>query len=418
MLKPGKMKEIADEMQKYRIDVIGLQEIRWQGQGRINKKEYTLLYSGPENRTGRYGTGFIISSNIRKSLLLFEPINERICKIRIKGKFRNMTFITAHAPTEDKTELEKEDFYECLDNVLNLCQKYDMVTILGDFNAKNGREDKMKGVVGGYSIHEKRSENGDILVQFAARNNFIIKSTCFPHKRIHLGTCKVPGTNIVNQIDHVLTKKRHSSSVIDVRACRGPNCDSDHYLVRAIIKQKLAKTKVTSKSTRKHWNVGKLNIQENLEKYQRGMERKLFEYQADKNINEKWNDLETIIKEIAEEEISERKKERNSDWCDAECMDAVRNKNKAREIMIARDTRGHRREYKRLRMVANKVWRKKKTEAMQKQLQEIEELNDQTSEGSQLVEGSLGKHLSGDCIAYSVSLTVVQSESGPSDTWE
>ncbi|XP_046407423.1 craniofacial development protein 2-like [Ischnura elegans] len=216
-----------------------------------------------------------------------------------------MTFITAHAPTEDKTELEKEEFYECLDDVLNLCQKYDMVTVLGDFNAKIGREDKMKGEVGGYSIHEKSSENGDILVQFAARNNFIIKSTCFPHKRIHLGTWKVPGTNIVNQIDHVLTKKRHSSSVIDVRACRGPNCDSDHYLVRAIIKQKLAKTKVTPKSTRKHWNVGKLNIQENLEKYQRGMERKLFEYQADKNINEKWNDLETFIKEITEEEIGE-----------------------------------------------------------------------------------------------------------------
>ncbi|KAG8222685.1 hypothetical protein J437_LFUL015882, partial [Ladona fulva] len=46
MLKPGRMKEMADEMQKYRIDVMGLQEIRWRGQRRIDKKEYTLLYSG------------------------------------------------------------------------------------------------------------------------------------------------------------------------------------------------------------------------------------------------------------------------------------------------------------------------------------------------------------------------------------
>ncbi|KAG8236652.1 hypothetical protein J437_LFUL014498 [Ladona fulva] len=144
MLKLGRMKEVADEMQKYRIDVMGLQEIRWQGQGRIYKKEYTLLYSGLEYRTGRFGTGFMISSKIRRSLLLFEPINERICKIRIKGKFRNMTFIAVHAPTEDKSELKKEEFYEELENVFNLCKNYDMVTILGDFNAKIGREDEKK----------------------------------------------------------------------------------------------------------------------------------------------------------------------------------------------------------------------------------------------------------------------------------
>ncbi|KAG8239031.1 hypothetical protein J437_LFUL017879 [Ladona fulva] len=119
MLKPGRMKEVADEMQKYIIDLMGLQEIRWQGKGRIDKKEYTLLYSGPEYRTGRFGTGFMISSKTRRTLLLLEPINERIFKIRIKGKFRSMTFIAGHAPTEGKTELEKEEFYEELENVFN-----------------------------------------------------------------------------------------------------------------------------------------------------------------------------------------------------------------------------------------------------------------------------------------------------------
>ncbi|KAG8239827.1 hypothetical protein J437_LFUL019002 [Ladona fulva] len=76
----------------------------------------------PEYRTGIFTvcTGFMISSKIRRSLLLFEPINERICKIRIKGKFRNMTFITVHAPTGDQTELEKEEFYEELENMPQL----------------------------------------------------------------------------------------------------------------------------------------------------------------------------------------------------------------------------------------------------------------------------------------------------------
>jgi len=66
MLKPGRMEEIG----KARVDVFAVQEIRWQGQGRIDKKDISLFYSGPKERASRYATGFIISAKMKKSYLL------------------------------------------------------------------------------------------------------------------------------------------------------------------------------------------------------------------------------------------------------------------------------------------------------------------------------------------------------------
>jgi hypothetical protein len=55
ILKPGTMKEIMEEIGKARVDVVAVQEIRWQGQGRIDKEDFSLSYSGPKERTGRCG---------------------------------------------------------------------------------------------------------------------------------------------------------------------------------------------------------------------------------------------------------------------------------------------------------------------------------------------------------------------------
>jgi len=146
MLQPRKMMEIADEVLKLGIDLVALQEIRWQSQGEINKKNFTVIYSGPENRRGQNGTGFIISRKIKERILECEPVNDRLCRIRIRGKFRNLTIISAHAPTEDKGEGEKAEFYSKLERICSRVPKYELLIIMGDFNAKVGREGRRQSI--------------------------------------------------------------------------------------------------------------------------------------------------------------------------------------------------------------------------------------------------------------------------------
>jgi len=60
--------EIMEELGKARVDVVAVQEIRWQEQGRI--KIFSSSTVAPVG-TGRYGTGFIVSAKMRKRLLAF-----------------------------------------------------------------------------------------------------------------------------------------------------------------------------------------------------------------------------------------------------------------------------------------------------------------------------------------------------------
>ena len=54
----------------------------------------------------------------------------------VRGRWRNITVVNVHAPSEDKSEDSKYSFYEELERVFNHFPKYHMKMILGDFNAK------------------------------------------------------------------------------------------------------------------------------------------------------------------------------------------------------------------------------------------------------------------------------------------
>jgi endonuclease/exonuclease/phosphatase family metal-dependent hydrolase len=134
-----------------------------------------------------------------------------------------------HAPTEEKCGDSKDSLYEELEQVFDHFPKYHMKILLGDFNAKLGREDTFKPTIGIESLHEYSYDNGVRVVNFATSQNLVVKSTMFPHRNIHKHTWTSPDGKTHNQIDHVLTDRRWHSSILDVRSFRVADCDTDHW---------------------------------------------------------------------------------------------------------------------------------------------------------------------------------------------
>jgi hypothetical protein len=61
--------------------------------------------------------------------------------IILRGHWCNIIVLHVHAPCKDKSDNVKDSFYEELACVFDQFPRYDMKILLGDFNAKVGRED-------------------------------------------------------------------------------------------------------------------------------------------------------------------------------------------------------------------------------------------------------------------------------------
>ena len=106
-------------------------------------------------------------------ILGFEPISDRIGKLRVKEKIYNMTLIIIYAPTEDKEEEIKEQFYEELQRTQDRVPKHDVIIIMGDMNAKLGKEKVFSQVIGRHTLHNISNKNGEIVSNYAISNGYV-----------------------------------------------------------------------------------------------------------------------------------------------------------------------------------------------------------------------------------------------------
>jgi len=173
-----------------------------------------------------------------------------------------------------------------------------MKIILGDFNIKVGRDNIFKPTIGNESLHQDSNDNGVRIVNFVTLKNVVVKSTMFLHQYIHEYTWTSPDGKTHNQTDHILIDRRWNSSIPAVRSFRRADCNNDHYLVVAKVRERLAVSKqAAQKFNGEMFNLRKLNEMEVRKPYQTEITNRLpaLENLRDgKDINRAWGTLKRI----------------------------------------------------------------------------------------------------------------------------
>jgi endonuclease/exonuclease/phosphatase family metal-dependent hydrolase len=162
--------------------------------------------------------------------------------INLKGQC-DIILLNVRAPTEDKDDNIKDSFYEELEQVFDQFPRCHMKILMGDFNAKVGREDIFKPIISNRSLHEASNDKRVRVVNFATLKYLIVKSTIFLHCNIQKHTWTFPDGVTHNEIDHVLIDKRWHLNILDIRSFRGADCDTDHYLVVANLRERISVSK-------------------------------------------------------------------------------------------------------------------------------------------------------------------------------
>ena len=116
--------------------------------------------------------------------------NDRMISVHFQGKSFNRMVIQVYALTSNAEEAEVEQFYEGLQDLLELTPKKDVLFIIGDWNAKVGSQETL-GVTGKFGIGVQ-NEAGQRLIEFFQENTLVRANTHFQQNKRRFYTWTSP----------------------------------------------------------------------------------------------------------------------------------------------------------------------------------------------------------------------------------
>ncbi|KAK3516881.1 hypothetical protein QTP70_028197, partial [Hemibagrus guttatus] len=191
-----KGRELADMMERRKVDVLCVQETRWKGsKARSIGAGFKLFYYGVDSK--RNGVGVVLKEEFVRNVLEVKRVSDRVMSLKLEFEGVMLNVVSGYAPQVGCELEEKEKFWSELDEVMESIPTGERVVIGADFNGHVGKGNTGdEEVMGKFGVKERNLE-GQMVVDFAKRMDMGVVNTYFQKREEHRVTYKSGGRRTV-----------------------------------------------------------------------------------------------------------------------------------------------------------------------------------------------------------------------------
>ena len=124
----GKLKVVKQEMARVNVDILGISELKWTGMGEFNSDDHYIYYCGQKSLR-RNGVAIIVNKRVQNAVLGYSLKKDKMITVHLQGKPFNIMVIQVFALTSNAEEAEVEQFYEDIQDLLELTHTKDALFI-------------------------------------------------------------------------------------------------------------------------------------------------------------------------------------------------------------------------------------------------------------------------------------------------
>ena len=117
----GKLEVVKQEMVRVSVDILGISELKWTGMGEFNSDDI-ISTTVSRNPLKKWSSHHGQQKNPKCSTWM-QSQKHNMISVHFQGKPFNITVIQVYAPTSNTKEAQVEQFYEDLQELLELTQK-------------------------------------------------------------------------------------------------------------------------------------------------------------------------------------------------------------------------------------------------------------------------------------------------------
>ncbi|CAK1595319.1 unnamed protein product [Parnassius mnemosyne] len=227
-----KIVELEEEIDKLRWHIIGLSEVRREGEDTVILESGNLLYHREGDHLSQGGVGFIVHKSLVNNVVKIGSVSTRVAYLILRiTKRYSLKVIQVYAPTSARPDEEVEEMYEDISRAMH-SSKTQYTVLMGDFNAKLGTRENSELKVGKFGIGQ-RNPRGQQLADFMEKEGLFMMNSFFQKRPHRKWTWSSPDGSTKNEIDFIMTTRRQLFS--DVSVIARVKTGSDHRMVRGTL---------------------------------------------------------------------------------------------------------------------------------------------------------------------------------------